>query len=241
MSNNKKEVGVKPLNYRATLFTESEQPIMTPERESEIKDAFSGTGLTTKEAKVVTYTVQPSGTSHSETPLIQLVEEGKSLVVINKPGRLDIECRQDVACIDDFVDLVQNIMTHWGQIYNGEYKRIALATTIMFDLNDEDRYNAYTRITNNVDENPFEWSLNRVFEFTLKGTAVRVNDYNTISCKPLIINNKRDSRVLLMTEINTVLGQSSEAVMSCIDSFWTEASAFMKDKISEVTQKIQCE
>lgn len=221
------------INHRATLFVGA--PISIDEHTlPKFVEAFNGLGLLPSVNKGLGLKFTPQGVVQENVISLDMKYLDDTLKVSIVPNRFDIICTNKNETMDAFLKKVENIIAAIPKVYSDSFTRLALCSTVFFNIDISSLDKVYEKVFNIQDEYPVEWQIRKVLRSTIesKNKTLTVNNVYTLSRNIMQIGTEDPiDRILLDMDINTIVGSAPDALMQLQSEFWSEANTTIKSTI----------
>ncbi|WP_294143150.1 hypothetical protein [uncultured Sanguibacteroides sp.] len=229
----------KIVNRRVTLF--ARVPIIIDEHTlPKFVEAFSGLGLLPSVNKGLGLRLTPQGVIQENVISLEMKYLDDTLKVSIGADRFDIIDTQKNESMDIFMHKVREIIVAISKVYLDVFTRLALCTTVIFDMDIFLLNKIYQKIINTQDENPVEWQIRKVLRTKLEQKdELIINNVYTLSRNMMQIGVEPPvDRIMLDIDINTIVGSDVNILKQSEKDFWKIATQTIEKAINEYTDLI---
>lgn len=225
---------IEVINRRATLFVGGAPISINEQTLPQFVEIFSKLGLLPSVNKGLGLKITPQGVIQENVISLDMKYLDDTFKVSIGPNRFDIVCTKKAESISDFLRKVDNVTIAISKSYPEPFTRLALCSTVVFNMEAPLLDNVYEKVTNNHDEQPVEWQIRKVLRSKIESDA-----------KPLVINNvytlSRNitqigaespiDRIMLDMDINTIVENNIDVIKQQQSEFWNVASSTIESAI----------
>ena len=215
---------------RATLFIAG-QLNFTEEVLPQYISEFSSLGLLPSVNKGFGIKITPKGIEPETVVSLDLKRLNDTLKVSFGPDRVDIVSTKSDETWISFCDIIKEISNVLINKMQLKYSRLALCANVVYSIGTLGN-SAYEKLTKTNDEHPVEWQIRKVIRNEIKDTSIQINNVYTLSHNDIGIDGTDSSdKLILDFDLNTLVGTSIDKLMSIQDSFWSDMSSRIKERI----------
>lgn len=215
------------LNRRATLFVEKPFNI-TEEVLPVYASEFLKMGLLPSVNKGFGVKITPAGLVTEDVLSLDLKRLDDSLKVNFGPDRVDFESNNHSETWQSFHDIVVKLETILTQTLHHRIVRLALCGSVFYNLNEEERNTAYSKLAKIDGEQPVEWMFRKVLRSVILSAdgqiSQTVNNVYALTSNAIVAGVKGQQGVTLDMDINTLQGATAEKIQAVQEPFWEHAS-----------------
>ena len=228
------------INHRATLFVST--PINIDEHTlPKFVEAFNGLGLLPSVNKGLGLKFTPQGVVQENVISLDMKYLDDTLKVSIGSNRFDIVCTNKAETIDTFLEKVKSIIIAISKAYLDPFTKLALCSTIFFNIDVSLLDKVYGKVVNIQDEFPVEWQIRKVLRSKVedKNKTLTINNVYTLSRNIMQIGTEVPiDRILLDMDINTIIGTPPDALEQLQTKFWNEASTTIENTVQNYKKLI---
>ncbi|WP_071146664.1 hypothetical protein [Bacteroides ihuae] len=220
------------INRRATLFV-SVPIVINGETLPKFVEAFNGLNLLPSVNKGLGLKFTPQGVVQENVISLDMKYLDETLKVSIGPDRFDIVGTKRNESMDEFLKKVRDIIAAISKTYP-EFTRLALCSTLFFDMNISLLNKVYQKIASVQDEYPIEWQIRKILRDKIEktGEVLTINKAYTLSRNITQIGPEDPTdRILLDIDINTVVGNDLKILNHQQSEFWDTATSAIEDAV----------
>lgn len=222
------------LNRRATLFVEKPFNI-TEEVLPVYASEFLKMGLLPSVNKGFGVKITPAGLVTEDVLSLDLKRLDDSLKVNFGPDRVDFESNNPNETWQSFHDIVVKLEAILTQTLHHRIVRLALCSTVFYNLDEGEQKSAYSKLAKIEDEQPVEWVFRKVLRSDIQSTDGKVsqpvNNVYALTSNVVVSGVRGQQGVTLDMDINTLQGSSAEKILAVQEPFWSHASKVIDDAV----------
>ena len=150
------------------------------------------------------------------------------------PNRFDIVCTEKAESISDFLRKVDNVIIAMSKSDIEPFTRLALCSTVVFNMEATLLDSVYEKVTNNHDEQPVEWQIRKVLRSKIGDDTkpLVINNVYTLSRNVMQIGAEPPiDRIMLDMDINTIVENNVDVIKQQQSEFWSVASSTIEAAI----------
>lgn len=221
------------INRRATLFVGT--PISIDEHTlPQFVEAFSGLGLLPSVNKGLGLKITPQGVIQENVISLDMKYLDDTLKVSIGPNRFDIVSTEKTETMDAFLRKIESIITAISKAYSEPFTRLALCSTVFFNIEASLLDKVYEKVVNIQGEYPVEWQIRKVLRSKIENDnkSLTVNNVYTLSRNIMQIGTEVPAdRILLDMDINTIIGNDLDTLKQQQSKFWGVANSTIESTI----------
>lgn len=223
-------MGTKIINRRATLFVGGEPIDINDTSLPIFIDMFTVLGLFPSVNNGLALKITSQGIVQEKVISLDMRYLDDTFKVSIGPNRFDIICTENAEPFNDFLKRVEDVSRVVSEKFCNPLTRIALCSTVVFNLDASLLNSVYEKVTKNNEEQPIEWQIRKVLRTQIEDLVI--NNVYTLSRNIIQIGTEPASDcILLDIDINTFIGNDNNVLKLHQSEFWRKAISTIENSI----------